>query len=66
MLDTESAAFQAALRAEDFDTTMVWAGEGVDGINAVAPAGTLVNRIAKEAEQCLARAAELCRQTTRE
>jgi nitronate monooxygenase len=66
VLDTESAAFQAAVRAEDFDTAMVWAGEGVDGINAVAPAGTLVKRIGKEAEQCLARAAELCRQTTRE
>lgn len=66
VLDTESAAFQAAVRAEDFDTAMVWAGEGVDLIDAVAPAGTLVKRISEETEQCIARATGLCQQPTRE
>jgi nitronate monooxygenase len=66
VLDTESAAFHAALRAEDFDTAMVWAGEGGDLNDAVAPTGTLVKRISAEAEQCIARASGLCRQSARE
>ncbi len=66
VLDAEGAAFQAAVRAEDFDTAMVWAGEGVDLVDAVVPAATLVTRISEQAEQCLARAAELCRQPRRE
>ena len=56
----QAAAFHAALRAEDFDTAMVWAGEAVDLIRAVQPAATLVSDIGAQAEECLARAAGLC------
>ena len=54
-LDTETPAFGAAAREGDFDTAMVWAGEGVDLISDVAPAAELVRRIGLEAEACLRR-----------
>jgi nitronate monooxygenase len=54
-LDTETPAFGAAAREGDFDTAMVWAGEGVDLISDVVPAAELVRRIGLEAEACLRR-----------
>jgi nitronate monooxygenase len=50
VLETESAAYQAATREGDFDTALVWAGEVVDLIKAVEGAATLVERISAEAE----------------
>ena len=58
-LDSEVPAFRAAVREGDFETAMVWAGEGVDLISDVAPAAELVRRIGAEAEECLRRANEL-------
>ena len=62
-LDEEIPGFQAAVREGDLDTAMVWAGEGIDLISDVAPAGELVRRIGAEAEACLRHASELLRGT---
>ena len=62
-LDEEVAAFRAAVRDGDLDTVMVWAGEGVDLISDVAPAGELVRRIGAETEARLRHASELLRRT---
>lgn len=62
-LDEEIPKFQAALRNGDFDTAMVWAGEGVDLISEVAPAGELVRRIGAETEARLRHASGLIGRT---
>ena len=54
-LDEEIPGFRAAVTAGDFETAMVWAGEGVDLI----PAGELVRRIGAESEACLRHASDL-------
>jgi nitronate monooxygenase len=59
VLDEEISSFQEAVRDGDFDTAMIWAGEGVDLISDVAPAGELVGRIGAEAEARLRHAIEL-------
>ena len=64
-LGTETPAFTAATRRGDFDTAMVWAGEGVDLISDVAPAAELVRRIGVEAEACLRRGGGLLDSTRR-
>jgi len=45
---------------------MVWAGEGIDLVDAVLPAAKVVTRITEQAEQCIARVSGLCRPSTRE
>ena len=60
-LDEEIAGFRAAVRNGDFDGAMIWAGEGVDAISDIAPAGELVRRIGAETEGCLRHAGELLR-----
>ncbi|HEX5847904.1 MAG TPA: nitronate monooxygenase [Rubrobacter sp.] len=62
-LDEEIPRFRAAVREGDFDTAMIWAGEGVDLISDVAPAGELVRRIGAETEACLRHTSELLRKT---
>jgi nitronate monooxygenase len=62
-LDEEIPRFRAAVRDGDFDRAMIWAGEGVDVISDVAPAGELVRRIGAETETCLRHASELLRRT---
>ncbi|MGE5169657.1 MAG: NAD(P)H-dependent flavin oxidoreductase [Rudaea sp.] len=49
-LDTERATYRKATEEDDFDTAMIWAGEGVDLVDAVEDAGTLVERIGGEAQ----------------
>ncbi|MBI3918776.1 MAG: nitronate monooxygenase [Betaproteobacteria bacterium] len=49
-LETERPAYQAAARAGDYDTAVVWAGEAVDLIDSVESAAALVARISAEAE----------------
>jgi nitronate monooxygenase len=51
--------YQAALRSGDFETAAVWAGEAVDLVSSVAPAGELVRRISDDAEQQLRRLIQL-------
>jgi nitronate monooxygenase len=60
--DTERAAYQAAERAGDCDTAVIWAGEGVDLIEGLESAGALVARISAEAEAKLRFGATLSRQ----
>ncbi|HKG23964.1 MAG TPA: nitronate monooxygenase, partial [Blastocatellia bacterium] len=62
-LDEEIPRFRAAVRNGDFDRAMIWAGEGVDLISDVAPAGELVRRIGAQAEASLRQASELLRKT---
>jgi nitronate monooxygenase len=48
------ARYKEANAAGDLDISVVWAGEGIDLVNAVEPAGVLVARIVAEAEAVLA------------
>ena len=45
-LTREKPAYQAAVERRDFDTALVFAGEGIDLIDAVLPAAEIVKRIA--------------------
>jgi nitronate monooxygenase len=49
-LDVERPRYRTASDEDDYDTALVWAGEGVDLVSSVEPAGTLVARIAADAE----------------
>jgi nitronate monooxygenase len=49
-LETETPAYQRAFQDGDCDTAAIFAGEAVDLIDAVVPAGELVQRIGTEAE----------------
>jgi nitronate monooxygenase len=62
-LDEEIPGFRAAVRDGDFERAMIWAGEGVDLISDVAPAGELVRRIGAQTEAYLRHAGELLRKT---
>ena len=62
-LDEEIPSFRAATKKGDFDTAMVWAGEGVDLISDVTSARELVGRIGAETEARLRQASELLRRT---
>jgi nitronate monooxygenase len=62
-LDEENPRFRAAVRDGDFERAMIWAGEGVDLISDVAPAGELVRRIGAQTEAYLRHAGELLRKT---
>lgn len=48
-LDAERAVYTEADKRGDFDTKVVWAGEGLDMIDAVLPAGEIVARTVDEA-----------------
>lgn len=52
-LETEGPEFRIALRDGNFETAMVWSGEGVDLISGVPPAADLVRRMGADAEACL-------------
>jgi nitronate monooxygenase len=58
-LETERAGYQAAARAGDYDTAVVWAGEVVDLIKSVESASALAARISAEAEAQLRVGAKL-------
>lgn len=60
-LEAERPAYQAAARAGDYDTAVVWAGEVVDLIKSVESAAKLVAQIGAEAEQQLGIGAKLAR-----
>jgi nitronate monooxygenase len=49
------AAYRKAQQNGDFDTAVVWAGEGVDLISGIPTAGELVGKIGRETEQELRR-----------
>jgi len=51
---TAKSLYKEANAANDLDISAVWAGEGVDLIGSVEPAGAIVERIVAEAEAALA------------
>jgi nitronate monooxygenase len=51
----DKARYAEAMAAQDFETAVVWAGESVDLIHSVEPAGAIVSRIVAEAEAALGR-----------
>jgi len=55
----EREKYRAAVRAGDYDTAVIWAGEAVDLIDRVESAGTLVEQISADAESQLRGAADL-------
>ena len=54
-LDREQPRYTAAVEQGDFDTAAVWAGEGIDLIRDVVPAGEIVRRLVAETDAALAR-----------
>ncbi|WP_298235799.1 nitronate monooxygenase [uncultured Azohydromonas sp.] len=58
-LDVQQPVYASAVQAADHDVAVVWAGEGVDLINGVEPAGEIVRRLAAEAVDRLRWAARL-------
>lgn len=65
-LDSEKRAFQEAAQQGDTDIAVVWAGEAVDLVSDIAPAGELVRRVVVEAERCLGDESSLRGQPERE
>jgi nitronate monooxygenase len=53
-----------AARPDDFDTRVVWAGEGVDLVNDIPGAAEVIERIVAQAAETLARSARLVRGAT--
>ncbi|HZP19122.1 MAG TPA: nitronate monooxygenase [Bauldia sp.] len=53
--ETEKARYAKAAAAGDIDVAVVFAGEGIDLIRSIEPAGTVLDRILREAETALAR-----------
>jgi nitronate monooxygenase len=49
-LEAQKAAYRIAVNEADYDTAVVWAGEGVDLIRRVEGAAAIVERIGAEAE----------------
>lgn len=60
-LPQEKATYLRAVVAEDCDTAVVWAGEGVDLITHIEDAAAITTRLAQEAEMYLAHGAQLLR-----
>jgi nitronate monooxygenase len=54
-VDREQPRYAEAVERGDFETAAVWAGEGIDLIREVAPAGEIVRRLVAETEAALAR-----------
>ncbi|MBI3451603.1 MAG: nitronate monooxygenase [Rhodospirillales bacterium] len=53
--EAELARYSAAAARGDFSTAIVYAGEGIDLIDDIAPAAAIVERMVAEAEAALAR-----------
>lgn len=54
-LESEGPRYAAAASAEDFDTALLWAGEGVDLVQRLEPARSIVESIIAESLAALAR-----------
>ena len=52
-VDTERPRYFAAAAAGDVNTSVVWAGEGVDLVHSIEPAAAIVNRLVGEARAAL-------------
>ena len=53
--ESERARYAATAASGDVDTAVVFAGEGIDLIHRVEPAGVILDRMIREAETALAR-----------
>jgi nitronate monooxygenase len=53
--DTEFPRYFAAAASGDYETAHIFTGEAIDLIHAVEPAAAIVERVAREAEEALAR-----------
>jgi nitronate monooxygenase len=51
----ELGRYAEARAADDFDTAVIHAGEGIDLIHAIEPAGAIIVRVVAEAEAALVR-----------
>jgi len=51
----ERARYAKAAASGDFDTAVIFSGEGVDMIHTIEPAGVIVERLVADAEAALAR-----------
>ena len=58
---SERERYQRASAAGDFDTALIWAGEGVDGVREVEPAAVIVERVIAEALSATERLRRLTR-----
>jgi nitronate monooxygenase len=58
-IEAENPRYLAAASAGDVSTAVIWAGEGIDLIHGIEPAGRILERIAAEAEARLGRIARL-------
>ncbi|HUN50617.1 MAG TPA: nitronate monooxygenase [Candidatus Sulfotelmatobacter sp.] len=58
-LAAEAPRYRAAVTAGDFDTAVIFAGEGLDLVRDIPAAGEIVERLAGEAETLLRRAPRL-------
>ena len=61
VLEDERTAYRKAVDGDDYDTALVWAGEGVDLVTTIEPAAALVARIGADAESRVRDAARLLR-----
>ena len=59
--ETARERYRKAQQEGDFDTAVIWAGESVDLIAGLPPAGELLRDIGRETEQELRRMARLVR-----
>ena len=53
-IDIEYERYKAAAAAADLSTVVIWAGRGIDAIDAIEPASAVMARLAREAEHALA------------
>jgi nitronate monooxygenase len=60
-LGSEIPRYQQAAATGDFDTALVFAGEGLDLVREVLPAATIVERLIAEAEKAISQGADLLR-----
>lgn len=51
--DDEGARYAAATAAGDYDTAVLWAGEGADFVTSIEPAARILERIVSEAGEAL-------------
>jgi len=52
-IEIEYQRYKAAAAAADLSTAVLWAGQGIDSIDAIEPASAVMARLAREAEHAL-------------
>lgn len=57
--ERERKAFLESVKNNDYDASMVWAGEDIDLIRSIDPASVIVDRIVAQAEEAIAKVVHL-------